>query len=206
MQSRSLPDALLYMALCCTGKTMETLMARLNLIDLAGSERTDSAGTSGQMLKEGNAINLSLTALGGCIKALSEGKRPSYRDSKLTLLLQGSMTNGKVWAAPCPGRSTTCWPFGYSGLHSPAPCWLVLAVLLWCVGAGCAVCVLTGCPSCVSSHFPYSHSTATTHTAQHSQCTHTTANTHTCNSVVVVHHPSGPRGRGTVCVGGSGRG
>ena len=33
---------------------------------------------------------LSLTALGGTIKALSEGKRPNFRDSKLTLLLQGA--------------------------------------------------------------------------------------------------------------------
>ena len=56
----------------------------------------ESAGTSGQMLKEGTAINLSLTALGSCIKALSENKRPNFRDSKLTLLLMASMTSGKV--------------------------------------------------------------------------------------------------------------
>jgi hypothetical protein len=31
-----------------------------------------------------------------CIKSLSEGKRPNFRDSKLTLLLQASMTAGKV--------------------------------------------------------------------------------------------------------------
>eukprot|EP00906_Rhabdomonas_costata_P010592 RCo014879 len=68
-----------------SGKILETVSAKLNLIDLAGSERTDSAGTTGQMLKEGNAINLSLTALGGCIKALSENKKPNFRDSKLTL-------------------------------------------------------------------------------------------------------------------------
>ena len=60
-------------------------------------KRTESAGTSGQMLKEGNAINLSLTALGNCIHALSEGKKPGFRDSKLTLLLQGSMQSGKVF-------------------------------------------------------------------------------------------------------------
>ena len=46
------------------------------------------AGTSGQMLKEGNAINLSLTALGGCIKSLAEGKKAQFRTSKLTLMLQ----------------------------------------------------------------------------------------------------------------------
>jgi len=79
-----------------SGKVVETVIARLNLVDLAGSERTNVAHTQGQMLKEGNAINLSLTSLGSCIKALSEGSKPNYRDSKLTLLLQGSMTNGRV--------------------------------------------------------------------------------------------------------------
>ena len=91
------------------GKVMETVAAHLNLIDLAGSERTDSAGTTGQMLKEGNAINLSLTALGGCIKALSEGKRPGFRDSKLTLLLQSSMTNGKVIMIAALSPASICY-------------------------------------------------------------------------------------------------
>ena len=86
------------------GKAGKTITAKLNLIDLAGSERTDSAGTTGQMLKEGNAINLSLTALGGCIKALSENKKPNFRDSKLTLLLQASMTSGKVCVVPHRGQ------------------------------------------------------------------------------------------------------
>eukprot|EP01006_Ploeotia_vitrea_P030482 TRINITY_DN62888_c0_g1_i1.p1 TRINITY_DN62888_c0_g1~~TRINITY_DN62888_c0_g1_i1.p1 ORF type:complete len:918 (-),score=123.69 TRINITY_DN62888_c0_g1_i1:1288-4041(-) len=91
------------------GKVVETVTAKLNLIDLAGSERTDSAGTSGQMLKEGNAINLSLTALGGCIKALSENKKPNFRDSKLTLLLQASMTNGKVIMIAALSPASICY-------------------------------------------------------------------------------------------------
>eukprot|EP00998_Keelungia_sp_KM082_P009129 NODE_52_length_3030_cov_247.387530_g50_i0.p1 GENE.NODE_52_length_3030_cov_247.387530_g50_i0~~NODE_52_length_3030_cov_247.387530_g50_i0.p1 ORF type:complete len:980 (-),score=299.05 NODE_52_length_3030_cov_247.387530_g50_i0:89-2950(-) len=98
------------------GKVMETLTAKLNLIDLAGSERTDSAGTSGQMLKEGNAINLSLTALGGCIKALSEGKKPNFRDSKLTLLLQASMTSGKVIMIAALSPASICYPESLSTL------------------------------------------------------------------------------------------
>eukprot|EP00906_Rhabdomonas_costata_P022077 RCo031951 len=65
-------------------KVLKTVNSRLNLVDLAGSERTETAGTSGQMLAEGNAINKSLTSLGNCIKSLSEGKAPNYRDSKLT--------------------------------------------------------------------------------------------------------------------------
>ena len=93
-----------------TGKVAQTIQAKLNLIDLAGSERTDSAGTTGQMLKEGNAINLSLTALGGCIKALSEGKKPNFRDSKLTLLLQASMTSGKVIMIAALSPASICYP------------------------------------------------------------------------------------------------
>lgn len=48
------------------------------------------------MFAEGTAINLSLNSLGNCIKALSERKEPNYRESKLTLLLKPSMTNGRV--------------------------------------------------------------------------------------------------------------
>ena len=36
----------------------------LNLIDLAGSERTKESGAAGQRLKEANNINSSLSALG----------------------------------------------------------------------------------------------------------------------------------------------
>lgn len=93
-----------------TGKAGSgSLTSKLNLVDLAGSERTDSAGTSGQMLKEGNAINRSLTALGGCIKALSEEKKPNFRDSKLTLLLSGSMTNGKVIMIAAVSPADICY-------------------------------------------------------------------------------------------------
>eukprot|EP00668_Euglena_longa_P003645 GGOE01004267.1.p1 GENE.GGOE01004267.1~~GGOE01004267.1.p1 ORF type:complete len:938 (-),score=361.75 GGOE01004267.1:725-3538(-) len=91
------------------GRVVEVVQAKLNLIDLAGSERTESAGTTGQMLKEGNAINLSLTALGSCIKALSENKKPNFRDSKLTLLLQGSMTGGKVIMIAALSPASICF-------------------------------------------------------------------------------------------------
>lgn len=58
---------------------------------------------------EGNAINLSLTALGGCIKALSEGKKPNFRDSKLTLLLMASMTSGKVIMIAALSPASICY-------------------------------------------------------------------------------------------------
>eukprot|EP00659_Diplonema_papillatum_P012500 gene12500-19342_t len=98
-------------------KNAETISAKINLVDLAGSERSESAGTTGQMLKEGNAINLSLTALGSTIKALSEGKRPNFRDSKLTLLLQGSMTNGKVIMIAAVSPASICYDESMSTLR-----------------------------------------------------------------------------------------
>lgn len=98
-------------------KQAETITTRLNLVDLAGSERMESAGTSGQMLKEGNAINLSLTALGNTIKALSEGKRAQFRESKLTLLLQSSMTNGKVIMIAALSPASICYDESISTLR-----------------------------------------------------------------------------------------
>ena len=66
---------------------------KLNLVDLAGSERSSKTGATGQTLKEGIKINLSLTALGNVISSLVDGKSSHipYRDSKLTRLLQDSL-------------------------------------------------------------------------------------------------------------------
>ncbi|XP_033105762.1 kinesin-like protein KIF28P [Anneissia japonica] len=68
----------------------------INLVDLAGSERADSTGATGDRLKEGAAINQSLSALGNVIAALadaSQGKRVKvpYRDSVLTRLLKNAL-------------------------------------------------------------------------------------------------------------------
>ena len=68
--------------------------AKLNLVDLAGSERQVKTGATGDTLKEGASINMSLMALGNVINALSESgasKHIPYRDSKLTRLLQESL-------------------------------------------------------------------------------------------------------------------
>ena len=70
--------------------------AIVNLVDLAGSERVESTGATGDRLKEGAAINQSLSCLGNVIHALaeqSEGKktRVPYRDSALTKLLQNAL-------------------------------------------------------------------------------------------------------------------
>eukprot|EP00111_Clytia_hemisphaerica_P004193 TCONS_00011996-protein len=68
----------------------------VNLVDLAGSERAESTGATGDRLKEGAAINQSLSSLGNCIAALaerSEGKkvRVPFRDSVLTKLLKNAL-------------------------------------------------------------------------------------------------------------------
>lgn len=70
--------------------------AKLNLIDLAGSERVGRSGATGEQLTEAKSINRSLTVLGRVISALVERqKRPAvhvpYRDSRLTFLLQESL-------------------------------------------------------------------------------------------------------------------
>ena len=57
-----------------------------------GSEKTKKTGATGDTLTEAKAINKSLSALGNCIAALSEGhSHVPYRDSKLTRILQQSL-------------------------------------------------------------------------------------------------------------------
>jgi kinesin family member 5 len=70
-----------------------TCVGKLNLVDLAGSEKLKRSGATGDTLKEGMAINRSLSALGNVISALTAGDVASnavipYRDSKLTRLLK----------------------------------------------------------------------------------------------------------------------
>eukprot|EP00937_MAST-01D_sp_MAST-1D-sp2_P007103 g7103.t1 len=78
--------------------TGSTTQATLNLIDLAGSERLSKTEASGVRLKEAQHINRSLSALGDVVAALGNGsKHVPYRNSKLTFLLQNSLSgNSKV--------------------------------------------------------------------------------------------------------------
>jgi GAF domain-containing protein len=76
------------------------LKSKFNLIDLAGSERAERTGATGDLLKEGASINRSLSALGNVIKVLTDSKKKKkkggkthipYRDSMLTRLLSDSL-------------------------------------------------------------------------------------------------------------------
>lgn len=71
-----------------------TVDSKLHFVDLAGSERLKNTGASGERAKEGISINAGLAALGKVISQLSSrqsGSHVSYRDSKLTRLLQDSL-------------------------------------------------------------------------------------------------------------------
>nr|XP_010342895.2 LOW QUALITY PROTEIN: chromosome-associated kinesin KIF4B [Saimiri boliviensis boliviensis] len=68
--------------------------SKLHLVDLAGSERQKKTKAEGDRLKEGININRGLLCLGNVISALGDDKKGgfvSYRDSKLTRLLQDSL-------------------------------------------------------------------------------------------------------------------
>lgn len=69
------------------------MTAKFHLVDLAGSERSKKTKAVGERFKEGVHINKGLLELGNVISALGEGNHNyiSYRNSKLTRLLQDSL-------------------------------------------------------------------------------------------------------------------
>ncbi|XP_024644503.2 kinesin-like protein KIF18B isoform X1 [Macaca nemestrina] len=77
------------------GLTQAVQMAKMSLIDLAGSERASSTHAKGERLREGANINRSLLALINVLNALADAKgrktHVPYRDSKLTRLLKDSL-------------------------------------------------------------------------------------------------------------------
>ena len=70
--------------------------SKLTLVDLAGSERIKKTGAQGDRRQEGISINKGLFVLGQVVSALAEKRpkhkrKPPYRDSKLTRLLQDAL-------------------------------------------------------------------------------------------------------------------
>ncbi|CAK4164758.1 unnamed protein product, partial [Aphanomyces euteiches] len=63
--------------------TKQTSVGKLSLVDLAGSERAGKTGATAERLKEAQAINKSLSALGDVISALSTNEKfIPYRNNK----------------------------------------------------------------------------------------------------------------------------
>mmetsp|Transcript_1073 Transcript_1073/g.1580 ORF Transcript_1073/g.1580 Transcript_1073/m.1580 type:complete len:677 (+) Transcript_1073:52-2082(+) len=72
----------------------EKFSSKLTLVDLAGSERIKKTGATGSRQLEGIHINKSLMTLGQVVSNLADARskrKPPYRDSKLTRLLQDSL-------------------------------------------------------------------------------------------------------------------
>lgn len=87
------------------------LKSMINIVDLAGSEKSNQAGTTGDRLAEGNAINKSLSCLGNVIEVLADhsmGKNKQrvvpYRDSALTRMLQDALGGNSSTIMVCAIR------------------------------------------------------------------------------------------------------
>ncbi|CCW62735.1 unnamed protein product [Phytomonas sp. EM1] len=68
------------------------MTSKINLVDLAGSEKLSKTNATGDTVKEGCNINLSLSALATVIDTIVKGgKHIPYRGSPLTMLLKDSL-------------------------------------------------------------------------------------------------------------------
>ncbi|NXF85181.1 KIF9 protein, partial [Eubucco bourcierii] len=72
---------------------VKCIHSKINLIDLAGSERLSKTGSEGQVLKEASYINKSLSFLEQIVIALADPRREHipFRQSKLTHVLKDSL-------------------------------------------------------------------------------------------------------------------
>jgi chromosome segregation ATPase len=81
------------------GDAPMTVESKLHFVDLAGSERLKNTGATGDRAREGISINAGLASLGKVIAQLSSRSSStyvSYRDSKLTRMLQDSLGGNAI--------------------------------------------------------------------------------------------------------------
>ncbi|XP_009906084.2 kinesin-like protein KIF9 [Dryobates pubescens] len=78
---------------CRLSSGVKCIHSKINLIDLAGSERLSKTGSEGQTLKEATYINKSLSFLEQIVRALADPRREHvpFRQSKLTHVLKDSL-------------------------------------------------------------------------------------------------------------------
>eukprot|EP00698_Gefionella_okellyi_P006155 TRINITY_DN15593_c0_g1_i1.p1 TRINITY_DN15593_c0_g1~~TRINITY_DN15593_c0_g1_i1.p1 ORF type:complete len:957 (-),score=263.74 TRINITY_DN15593_c0_g1_i1:87-2957(-) len=91
----------------------------LTLVDLAGSERIKKSKVEGERLKEAQAINKSLSALGNVVNSMFyERSHVPYRDSKLTRMLKNSfMGNCKTLLLATVAPTAGCYDESLSTLR-----------------------------------------------------------------------------------------
>ena len=95
----SLAEKRMSMPIESMAENVVTIDSKLHFVDLAGSERLKNTGATGERAKEGISINQGLASLGKVISQLSSkhgGSHISYRDSKLTRLLQDSLGGNAI--------------------------------------------------------------------------------------------------------------
>ncbi|KAH6615289.1 kinesin family protein-like protein [Boeremia exigua] len=86
-------------AMSGSGESLVTIDSKLHFVDLAGSERLKNTQASGERAREGISINAGLASLGKVISQLSSrhhNAHISYRDSRLTRLLQDSLGGNAI--------------------------------------------------------------------------------------------------------------
>ena len=84
------------------GKNGAVRVSTLNLVDLAGSESVRHTGATGDRQKEGGIINQSLLTLSRVIGSLGQNAtHVNFRDSKLTRILQPSLSGNARMAVIC---------------------------------------------------------------------------------------------------------
>ena len=84
------------------GKIGAVRVSNLSLVDLAGSESVRHTGATGDRQKEGGIINQSLLTLSRVIGSLGQNAtHVNFRDSKLTRILQPSLSGNARMAIIC---------------------------------------------------------------------------------------------------------